>query len=317
MATLASSKRAARSERPRGPFDPTPGRVFYSARWLSALAGATAVGALAASRGGLPAAAAFGVVGLAGLAYATVVEPRRPVLERITLRLPQLPAALDGLRIGQLSDLHLGHPFTTANTRWAVLQMAIERPDLLVITGDFVSYKHVIADLPALLEPLRARLGIFAVPGNHDYWEGLPEIRRTLEPLGIQFLLNTHQLVTVNDAQLAVIGVDDLWEGESDLAAALDGVPHDATKLLLSHVPDLADEAAAAGVAVQLSGHTHGGHVRAPVLGPLALPRHGTRYPLGLLPIGGMHLYVTRGVGGMPLRFGCPPEATILTLRRG
>jgi predicted MPP superfamily phosphohydrolase len=69
-------------------------------------------------------------------------------------------------------------------------------------------------------------------------------------------------------------------------------------------------------VAVQLSGHTHGGHVRAPFLGPLALPRHGTRYPLGLLHIGGMQLYVARGVGGMPLRFGCPPEATIITLRR-
>ncbi len=316
MASLASPKHANRHERPRGPFDPTPGRVFYSARWLSALVGATAVGALATGRGGLPAAAAFGLVGVAGVAYATLIEPRRPILERITLRLPHLPAALDGLRIGQMSDLHLGHPFAAANTRWAVAQMVAERPDLLALTGDFVSFERVIADLPELLRPLHAPLGIFAVPGNHDYWEGLPAIRRKLEPLGVQFLINEHRLLTVNTTQLAIVGVDDFWEGESDLEAALADIPHGVTKLLLSHVPDMADRAAAAGVALQLSGHTHGGHVRAPLLGPLVLPRYGTRYPLGLLHIGGTQLYVTRGIGGMPLRFGCPPEATIITLKR-
>jgi uncharacterized protein len=316
MASIVTSKRADRRERPRGPFDPTPGRVFYSVRWLSALAGVTAIGALITGRGGLPAAAAFGIAGITGLAYATLVEPRRPILERITLRLPNLPTAFDGLRIGQISDLHLGHPFTAANTRWAVAQMVAEQPDLLVITGDFVSFEREIARLPDLLCPLSAPLGVFAVPGNHDYWEGLPEIRQVLDPLGITFLINTHQVISFNGAQLALAGLDDLWEGASDLEAALRGIPQGVPKILLSHVPDIADRAAAAGVAVQLSGHTHGGHVRAPLLGPLALPRHGTRYPLGLVPIGGMQLYVTRGVGGMPLRFGCPPEATIITLRR-
>jgi predicted MPP superfamily phosphohydrolase len=254
---------------------------------------------------------------LAGFSYATLIEPRRPVLEQITLRLPHLPLGLDGVRIGQLSDLHLGHPYTEANTRWAVAQMVAAQPDLLVFTGDFVSFQHTIDQLPTLLAPLHAPLGIYAVPGNHDYWEGFGLIREALAPLGIQFLINAHRILHVHGEPFALLGIDDLWEGESDLEAALHGVPAQMPKLLLSHVPDVADRAAAAGVAVQLSGHTHGGHVRAPLLGPFALPRHGTRYPNGLLPIGGMQLYVTRGMGGMPLRFACPPEATLITLRRG
>jgi predicted MPP superfamily phosphohydrolase len=210
--------------------------------------------------------------------------------------------------------------FSGANSRWAAAALAAEAPDLVALTGDFVSYDHAIEELAETLAPLAAApapLGMFAVPGNHDYWEGLPAIRRALAPLGIEFLMNARRTLRRGGADLVLVGVDDQWNGQPDLAAALDGAPRDAFTLLLAHCPDMADEAAERGVSLQLSGHTHGGHVRLPVLGALCLPRHGWRYPAGHEHVGATQVYVSRGIGGLPLRLGCPPEATIITLRRG
>ncbi|MEI7645575.1 MAG: metallophosphoesterase [Chloroflexales bacterium] len=299
------------------PFTPTPGRVRYSSRWLGLSMGVAGLATLALSRGGRRTAAALGAAGLAGAAYALAYEPGRPRLERVSLRFAGLPAALDGLRIGQLSDLHLGHRFAAANTRWAVAQMVAEAPDILALTGDLVSYTKNISDLPTLLAPLRAPLGIYAVPGNHDHWEGLPQMMDALRPLGVEFLMNAQRRLPWRGAELTLAGVDDVWEGEVDLAAALEGTPVGGFTVLLCHVPDMVDEAAARGVHLQLSGHTHGGHMRLPWLGSFVLPRHGWRYPAGLAHVGAAQVYVSRGVGGIPLRLGCPPEATIITLRRG
>lgn len=300
-----------------GRFNPTPGRVRYSMRWLGVGAGLGALSALALSRGGWPAALGLGAAGLAGAVYAMAIEPQLPELSAFDLRLPNLPQGLDGLRIGHLSDLHLGHPFADRNSRWAVEQVMGASPDLIVFTGDFVSYPEPIADLAAIAAPLRAPLGIYAVPGNHDYWEGLPEIQAHLEPLGVEFLINRGRLLSRGGEQLYIAGVDDAWDGRPDLGAALAGAPDGVTTLLLSHVPDTADEAAASGVHLQLSGHTHGGHMRLPGLGSFCLPRYGWRYPVGHEQVGDMQLYVSRGLGGIPLRLGCRPEAGVITLRRG
>lgn len=313
---MTATSRISRSthSKARSPFDPT--QVRYSWRWLGTGAALSSLAAVAVQQGGIGAAAAVGAAGLTGAAYATLLEPRRPVLERVSLRLPNLPPALEGLRIGQLSDLHLGHPYTEANTRWAVQQMVNERPDLLALTGDFVSFDHAIARLPELLAPLRAPLGIYAVPGNHDYWEGLDEIQAILNPLGVKFVINTHEQLSWRGQRFWLAGIDDLWDGQPDLDAALAGVPKDAFTLLLAHAPDIAPVAAQRNIALQLSGHTHGGHLWLPLLGSFCLPFHGTRYAIGFEQVETMQLYITRGLGGMPLRFGCPPEATIFTLNR-
>jgi len=298
-------------------FNPTPGHVRYSPRWLGATAAGGLLAGLGIMGGGLPAAAAVGAVGLVGLAYATMHEPRSPRLEQVSLALPNLPAALDGLRIGQMSDLHLGMRFSHENSRWAVRQMATHRPDLIVFTGDFVSYEHAIADIPEVLRELPpAPLGSFAVPGNHDYWEGLPAIRHTLALIGIELLINTHRVLDIRGNGLVLAGVDDLWDGQPDLAATLAGAPSGAFRLLLAHCPDHADEAADHQIHLQLSGHTHGGHMHMPGLGSFCLPRYGWRYPIGQAQVGPTSLYVSRGLSGLPLRLGCPPEATIITLRR-
>lgn len=301
-------------------FDPTPGKVRYSRGWLGAMAGGAALSAAAVAMAGPAAAAAIAAAGLATAAYATLHEPRRPRLERVTMRFADLPPALDGLRVGQISDLHLGMRYAAENGRWAAEQLAAERPDLLALTGDFVSYEHAIGELGAVLAPLaglRPPLGAFAVPGNHDYWEGVPAIRRALEPLGVEFLINTHRVVRHGGAALTVAGLDDLWDGEPDLGAALRGAPAGGFTLLLSHCPDSADEAAALGVRAQLSGHTHGGHMIMPLIGPFVLPRFGWAHPVGHRRVGELQLYVSRGSGGLPLRLNCPPEATVITLRRG
>ncbi|NNJ12171.1 metallophosphoesterase [Chloroflexales bacterium ZM16-3] len=316
MATTSHKAGNKNLKRPENPFAPLPGRVRYSARWLGMSAGAAGLAALAVARGGRRAAAVIGAAGLAGAAYATMYEPSHPKLERVSLRFHGLPLALDGMRIGQLSDLHLGHGYSVENTRWAVAQMLAEAPDLLALTGDLVSYTQNIADLPGLLAPLRAPLGIYAVPGNHDHWEGMPEIAEALRPLGVEFLVNDSRRLHWRGTDFTIAGVDDAWDGEMDMAAALAGAPTGDFTVLLCHMPDMADEAAQRGVDLQLSGHTHGGHLRLPLLGSFVLPRYGWRYPIGLHHIGRTQVYVSRGVGGMPLRLGCPPEATIITLRR-
>ncbi|HWQ13247.1 MAG TPA: metallophosphoesterase, partial [Roseiflexaceae bacterium] len=255
-------------------------------------------------------------LGALAWAYAARHEPARPVLERVELRLPRLPAGLDGLRVGHLSDLHLGFRYADSNLAWAVEVMRREQPDLIVITGDLVSFQHAIPEVAGLLRGLSAPLGVYAVPGNHDYWEGVDDVAAALAVCGVPMLFNEPRRITCGGAELWLIGMDDMWDGRIDMAAALRSVPADAFTLLLSHSPDFVEEAAARRVDLQLSGHAHGGHIRLPLLGPLAMPRFGRRYVMGRFQVGPTALYVSRGLAGAPLRFNCPPEATIITLRR-
>jgi uncharacterized protein len=308
----------AAAPRPRGrrhPFNPS--RVRYGRSWLGLGAGTAALGLLGLRRYGRRAGLGYGVLGLVSMVYIALVEPARPRLERVTLRLPALPPQLDGLRVGQISDCHLGMPHSARNLAWAVEQMGRERPELIALTGDFVSRRRAIPKIAPLLRGLDAPLGIYAIPGNHDYWESLADVHAALALNGIPLLINEHRRLRWNGADLWLAALDDLWDGQPDLDVALHGVPRGACTLLLSHAPDSADEAARRGVAAQLSGHTHGGHMRLPLLGPFALPRFGWRYAMGGYRVGAMELYVSRGLSGGPFRLLCPPEATIFTLRRG
>ncbi len=290
------------------------GDLLFGRGWLAAGALGAGLGLLGLRR--YPRATLLGLgAGLLGGIYTTLIEPRRPRLERLTLHLPGLPPALDGLRIGQISDPHLGMPHAARNLAWAAAQMRRERPELLALTGDFVSLHSAMPHIGPLLRGLEAPLGVYAVPGNHDYWEGLEELHTLLAPLGVQLLMNEHRRLLWRGGELWLAGVDDIWEGEADLAGALRGVPQGAFTLLLCHAPDAADEAARLGVALQLSGHTHGGHLRLPLIGPAARPRYGFTYVAGRYRVGAMELYVSRGLGGLPARFGCPPEAAVFTLR--
>jgi uncharacterized protein len=165
------------------------------------------------------------------------------------------------------------------------------------------------------LRGIHAPYGVFAILGNHDYWTDVGLIERILREYGIDLLRNERRWFEIGDATLCLVGVDCVWENLHDLERALGDLPANATTIVLAHEPDIADEVAVSGAVLQLSGHTHAGHFTLPWLGPAFLPRHGFRYYRGLQQIGNMWLYVSRGLGGYPLRLGCPPEVTEFTLR--
>jgi hypothetical protein len=294
-------------------------KVHFSWRWASAALGGSLASALALTQaaGSLPATltlAGGGALALSSLAYAAFVEARSPLLERLSLRFGRLPADLDGLRIMQISDIHLGTPHGRCNLEQALTITQRERPDLLLFTGDFVSKHEPIGELAALLRGVSAPLGCYAVLGNHDYWEGPQEIADQLALAGVELLVNEGRELLWKGARLFLAGVDELWGGHPNFEATLQGRPAGAFTLLMAHTPLMAEQAARHGVDLQLSGHTHGGHIHLPLLGPLALPHHGQRYERGLHRVGTTTVYTSRGLGGIPLRLNCPPEVTLLTL---
>lgn len=297
---------------------PAPFRVLVSARWLWAgvialvMFGTTL--ARVPRRRRLPLVLSGALAGLATLATA-VVQVRQLIFEHVTIPIAGLPPALDGFTIIQLSDFHLGASFSVANVQRAIAWTRRQQPDLVALTGDFVNYTYDVPLLDECLQGLTARHGVYAIFGNHDYWTDIAVVEQALARHGIALLRNEQRRIDVGDSCLYLVGVDCVWEGLHDLDLALGSIPADAPVVVLAHEPDIADEIAPYGAALQLSGHTHAGHITLPWLGPLFLPRHGFRYFRGLQRIGRMWLYVSRGLGGVPLRLGCPPEATRITLR--
>ena len=297
---------------------PAPFRVLINTRWLGVgLAALAMFGATLARiprHRWLPLVLSSGLAGLAMLGTA-IVQARQLIFERVTIPIADLPRALDGFTIIQLSDLHLGAPFTVANLQRAVAWTRRQQPDLVALTGDFINYIDDVPLLHECLQGISARHGVYAILGNHDYWTDIAIVEQALARHGIELLRNEQRRIDVGGSRLYLVGVDCVWEARHDLDLALSSIPADAPVVVLAHEPDIADEIAPYGAALQLSGHTHAGHMALPGLGPLFLPRHGFRYFQGLQRIGRMWLYVSRGLGGVPLRLGCPPEATMLTLR--
>lgn len=268
---------------------------------------------IAAALSALPAA----VVG--ARAYASRIEPWQLSIERVTLRSPRVPRELDGLKIGQLSDLHLGGAIDAAFVRRAVATLNSLNPDVVVVTGDLVHVSGIAGTVVEALRDLRAPLGSYITLGNHDHWHDAPLVAAALREAGHTVLQNERVTVTPGGMPLHLVGVDDVWERKNDLPRAIAGMPADEPAVLFVHEPDFADEAAAQyPFMAQFSGHTHGGQVRLPFLGAPARAPFGKNYIMGAYDVNGMQLYVTRGIGmAVPYyRFMCPPEVTIATLGR-
>jgi predicted MPP superfamily phosphohydrolase len=276
-------------------------------------------------RWALGAGLAAGVTGAGSLGYyACGVEPNMLAVEGVRVYSRHIPPALHGLTIAHLSDLHWG-PYTGRRE----IQAAVERanalvPDLVALTGDFVYYEaQYAAPCARALAALRAPLGVYAVPGNHDQWAGIDAVAAPLRAAGVTLLRNESRRLEVNGAPLWLAGLDDVLERQDDLVATLSGIPEDEPILFLVHEPDFADEAARDPhqIVLQLSGHSHGGQVNLPLLGPPLLPWLGQKYPAGLKPVlgSGLQVYTNRGIGliAPPVRFNCRPEVTLLTLVRG
>lgn len=255
--------------------------------------------------------------GLGG--YGVAVEPSDLEVSRVTLSLPGLPRAFDGLRVAHLTDLHVNRIVPQARARAAVAAAMAAAPDLIVLTGDYVT--GVSDDETALvadaLASISAPLGVFAVLGNHDHSYGARRVTAALESAGVRVLANENVPLERHGERLYLAGVDDVRRSRPDLARALRDVPGDGRVLLLVHEPDYADTVARDGrVLLQLSGHSHGGQVVLP-WGALYLPPLGRKYPSGLYEVGGLRLYTSRGIGTgqVPVRFNCRPELPIIELR--
>ena len=257
---------------------------------------------------------------------ATWFEPRRPIVDRLELVVPRLPRELDGLTIAQLSDFHFDSHSSADLIRSAVAITNGLAPDLIALTGDYVTVSRFSSRFhasenskpcAALLGELRAPLGVFGVLGNHDESADARVVTRSLEAHGVTVLRNFNLRIEARGERLWIAGVDDVLAGNAKLSQALQGIPADGATVLLAHEPDFADSVAGQAVDLQLSGHSHGGQVRFPLVGAVYLPPMARKYPYGLNQIGRLKLYTNRGLGtiGLPVRFSCPPEITLLTLR--
>ncbi len=259
------------------------------------------------------------VVGAGGASYVAAVEPEWVEINPVGLGLPRLSPAFHGYRIAQISDLHMGDWLDANKLAEIVALVNKQKPDMIVITGDFVTRhpEYVASDLAKSLSKLSAPDGVMAVLGNHDYRPGPDVIRHVMQDSGITNLSNGVHTLERASALLNIAGVDDVWQGKDRLDLVLNKLPKAGAALLLTHEPDFADISAATGrFDLQISGHSHGGQVNIPFLGPMRLPPLGRKYPLGLYRVGEMIQYTNRGIGMVypHVRFNCRPEITLFTL---
>lgn len=258
--------------------------------------------------------------GLVQVARRAFAEPFLLSVEETTVSLRRLPRALDGLRVVQLSDIHHS-PFTSREQ----IERAVETangldPDIIALTGDYVSHeREYAAPCAEMLGRLRARCGVYAVLGNHDHWVDAALITDLFRAEGITVLVNEGMRFEHPErpgASFWLAGVDDTMVGQEDLSLALAGSRADELKLLLAHNPLVLRRAAREGVDLVLSGHTHGGQVTwRSETSRSGRPRR--RLLRGLGRQGDTQIYVTRGLGTvvLPVRYGCLPEVSLLELK--
>jgi hypothetical protein len=231
------------------------------------------------------------------------------VVRRATVAMPGMGA----LRVVHLSDLHVGPHLPFEYYRSTLARSLAEKPDLIVITGDFISRSEHLPWLRRLLVgSLRARHGVYAVLGNHDYWSDPDGVSQVLGEAGIRRV--TGECIAVDlggEGRVFICGTDEPWGAGLDrpLPTA------QATTLVLTHSPDNAYRLAELGASVVFSGHTHGGQFRLPRLGGLVVPsRYGRRFDRGHFRLGHTHLFISAGVGidSIPLRLFCPPDFLVI-----
>ncbi|MEA3537000.1 metallophosphoesterase [Rhizobium sp. CC-YZS058] len=281
----------------------------------------------AAVKGGLrpvptPFRYAIGVLALTLSALGVSQAVRVPPVRDVEVEIYGLPEAFDGYRLVQLTDLHLSRLFPASWAEKVVEGTNALDADLIVITGDFIDGS--VGDRTEDITPLaglRARDGVYAIPGNHEYFFSYDTWMRHLATMNMKLLLNDHAVLERDKEAIVLAGVTDLSAAEHgapppDLTKALAGAPPDVPVVLLDHQPMMARRSASAGVSLQLSGHTHGGMIRGL---DLLVAQANNGFVSGCYKIGAMTLYVSNGTGlwpGFALRLGVPSELTRITLRR-
>lgn len=262
--------------------------------------------------------------GAGRLGYITQVEPAWLDVTQVPIKLPRLGGAFAGLRLVQISDIHFGHWMTAERFQKVIERILEQHPDVIAITGDFLhgyrwnsGHPRRLAELAEALRPLTMACLTVGVLGNHDHWTDASAVRTMLKDVGVVDLNNTIHTLRHGDDLLHLAGVDDVWEEHDRLGDVLAQLPEDGAAILFAHEPDFADESTATGrFDLQISGHSHGGQVVIPFVGPPVTPHLARKYPSGLYRVGEMLLYTNRGVGmgNVSVRFNCRPEITVFSL---
>lgn len=257
------------------------------------------------------------------LVWSVLIEPGRLTVKETTINIPQWPQAFDHLRIILISDLHVGSPhIDIEKLREIVATINQQQPDLVLIAGDFVIQDvwggHFVEpeQIAAELKNLRARDGVYAVLGNHDWWYDGARVMSALNNAGIKVLENDVARIERSGQSIWIAGLADLWTGKQNIAGTLAKIPASAMVVALTHNPDLFPTIPT-GVALTLAGHTHGGQVNLPFFGRRVVPSEfGERFAIGLLRENGHQLFVTPGIGTsiIPIRFRVQPEISVLII---
>jgi predicted MPP superfamily phosphohydrolase len=262
--------------------------------------------------------------GINRVGHAVIGHPKEFKVETIPLKLRRLPPSFSGFRLAQVSDIHMGGWMNAERLQQVADQVIAEKPDVLMLTGDFLKgrvfserARQGIQDLIQVLGPLAKKIPSFAVLGNHDYAISANAVREMLDLCKIKDMTNTVYTFTRDKQHLQLCGLDDARHGDVQLDDVISHLDEVSPAILLVHEPDFADISAATGkFDLQISGHSHGGQIVLPLYGPPILPESGQKYPSGLYEVGRMIQYTNRGVGSdrFSLRINCPPEITIFVL---
>ncbi len=257
---------------------------------------------------------------------------KNAVVCEVPFAMPGAPAAWHGLKVVQLSDIHMDAIASVHYLRRVVAQVNALQPDLVMLTGDFVTFHAKFSAVVGReLGALRSRYGTYAVLGNHDIWTDPERIQHNLAAAGITVLRNTAYACSIDGVPLWLIGIEDAGESLCDdfatfqriwaaprthLERALANIPAGALCLLLVHNPDFAEMLPPRRIALTLAGHTHGGTIYMPQWGwSLASTCFGTRYLAGLVHNDATSVYINRGLGGFKVRINATPEITLLRLQ--
>lgn len=250
----------------------------------------------------------------------TGFDPRQFEIVPVSIAIPNLDPIFQNYRIAQISDIHLGQWITIERLKGVMDLVNQQKPDLVAITGDFVSYifDSFADDLAAMLRRLCPRDATVGILGNHDHWVGAEGIRAVMKQSSVKDLSNDVFTLTRGGADLHIAGVDSIMANQDRLDLVMKKMPPAGPAILLAHEPDFADISAKTGrFSLQLSGHSHGGQLVIPKLGTPIRGYHFWKYPLGKYKVRDMVQYTNRGLGTNLFwsRINCPPEITVFNLK--
>ena len=253
-------------------------------------------------------------------AYARLIEPYAYWISETDIFIRDLPERFEGFRITQLTDIHHSRILGLREVRRVVSLAQQTKPDMFVLTGDYsTTYRRYIEPCAEALSELSAPEGVWAVLGNHDHYTDPELTTRALQIRHVAVLNNAHTTIRRGPDSLQLSGIDDWSWNATNWDRAFSGLNAKTPTVLLSHQPTVLDLEQSNGVALILSGHTHGGQINLPFLGaPARFATQDLKYARGLFRRGDTQLYVSSGTGviGLPVRFGVRPEIAVLRLRR-